>query len=158
MTLPLLHAAQSATGLTRVNSDVLVLALAAFVSGAVVVWRPRLRMLGQRRIRHRVMVLTTYGAMTIAVLPSVLPLDHILSPHVDSGNEQQVHTSHCHGSPSSCSDVPLLSGPGQLLASEPLILVPALVLGVILATTLSLKGRTEKPEIPPPLCSAAAAA
>lgn len=151
--LPLLHVAQSTAGLSQVDRTVLGSAVAAFCSGLVAIWRPdnwvRLNPC-RRHVRRRLSIVVAYGAIAVALFPSVLPLDHIMSPHEDSGAEQQVHASHCHESPGTCSDLPLLSGPGQFLASEPLLIAPALLMVLLLSAVAGLVGRSEKPEILPP--------
>jgi hypothetical protein len=159
--LPLLHVAQSASELITVDRSVLASALAGMGATILAIWRPRnwrrLHVFRSSRARRRVAGAIAGAAMFIAVLPMLLPLDHVFAPHVHSGGEQQVHASHCHESPGSCSDMPLLSGPGQFLASEPLIVTPAFVSVLLVFGFAPLIGITHKPPVPPPLRLTAAA-
>lgn len=153
--LPLLHVAQSAPELTAVDRSVFASAVAGMGTSLLAIWRPRnwrrLNVFRSSRARARAAGAIAGAAMFIAVLPMALPLDHIFARHVHAGGEQQVHASHCHESPASCSDMPLLSGPGQFLASEPLIVTPALISVLLLFGLASLSGISLKPPVPPPL-------
>ncbi len=111
---------------------------------------PRVNLLHRGRARRNLLTVVAYVAIAIAVLPGVLPLDHMTAAHDDSPAEQQVHASHCHESPGTCSDLPLLSGPGQFLAPEPLILAPAQVSVLLPVSAAALAGRTDAPETRPP--------
>ena len=44
-----------------------------------------------------------------AVLPSVVPYDHLLPGlhHDDSAAAEEAHSTHCHVTPGSCADAPL---------------------------------------------------
>ena len=70
--------------------------------------------------------------------------------HDDDGQEA-VHVSHCHVSPGTCSDAPVTAGPGQLLHSQPLLVIPSLLAVMLIAAATVLTGLVLKPEIRPPL-------
>ena len=55
-----------------------------------------------------------------AVLPSVVPYDHLLPGlhHDQSIASEAVHETHCHLTPGSCADAPVAAGPGQLMCSS----------------------------------------
>ena len=95
--------------------------------------------------------------LAIAVLPSVLPYDHLLLPTVshDDGHEHAhegpAHAEHCHSTPASCADAPLTSGPGQFLQADALLSAPALTAVLLLLAVPMLAGRTIAPELRPPL-------
>jgi hypothetical protein len=86
----------------------------------------------------------------LAVLPSVVPYDHLLVQAHDG--HEDVHAAHCHGtSPGSCADAPIPSGPGQMLTNEPLLAAPAMLSLLLLITVVPLAGVTRRPELRPPL-------
>lgn len=156
MTLPLLHVAQSAAELTMVDRSVVGAGFAGILASFVAIWRPkrwrRVNPLFSRRARRRLFGVVGGVAMFVAVAPMALPVDHMFFQHAESSAaSEEVHTSHCHNSPSSCSDMPLVSGPGQFLSAEPLIVAPALVVVLLLVAIPTMRGITHLPEIPPPL-------
>ena len=100
-----------------------------------------------RRTARRVAVVMT----ALALLPAVLPYDHLLPGlHIEGDAEEAVHASHCHVAPGSCSDVPLASGLGEFVFNEPLVMIPAMLAVAIFATTQVLRGSTPRPEVRPP--------
>lgn len=161
MLLPLLHAAQSAADLTMVDCSVLASGFAGMLATGVAIWRPgrwsRLNPLKSLRARRRIVGLVGGMMVFVAVVPLAAPIDHIFIPHAESEAHEEIHTAHCHNSPGSCSDLPLVSGPGQFLSTEPLIVTPALVAVLLLFAFPMMHGITHRPEIPPPLARVAAA-
>jgi hypothetical protein len=60
--------------------------------------------------------------ITLAVLPAVLPYDHILARGASSGaGPATAHAKHCHVASASCADAPVASGPGQFIFTEQLL-------------------------------------
>ena len=129
----------------------LLTGVAAAISFAWI-WFPEQVRAGRRRIARAGLART--AAMTLlllAVLPSVVPYDHFFG-HVDMGpDESAVHAAHCHGSPGSCADAPVTSGPGQLLMSEPLLASPAMLTVRIHTLVVMLAGRAVPPDLRPPI-------
>ena len=150
--LPLLHVVQTAGKVTAV--DLRLVALAALVLSAVLAWQWAQRPLSVRRISRRPVTRVTLAVMLFfAVLPSVVPYDHLLPgiTHDDGAATAAVHATHCHISPGSCADAPLAAGPGQLIFSEPLMIAPAMLAVLIIFGALALTGVTHKPDTRPPL-------
>ena len=150
--LPILHAAQGMTRSDTVEAWVTPLLL-ALLSGAVtfglLVARAALRHAASRR---RILVGVAAVASALAILPSVLPYDHLLTDAFHAAEHGAVHASHCHDTPASCADAPLTSGPGQLFDAAPLVVIPAaLVLVLLAAINLPLLGITRPPDVRPPL-------
>jgi hypothetical protein len=149
LTLALLHVASTAAASTSLDWRVVASAVAVLAAAETVVWRPW-RWISGRRGRLRTIRAVTSLLVFLAVLPAVFPYDHIL-PHVEDEHEDEsVHRLHCHLSPGTCSDVPLTSGPGELIFSAPLL--PSVHL-----STVALEERTERltpstfaPLTPPP--------
>jgi hypothetical protein len=90
------------------------------------------------------------GALVfLAVVPHVLPYDHMLTEaHPDHA---EAHAAHCHGAAADCADAPIPAGPGQFLSSTPLLLAPALFAVLMLISSARLTGLTRRPELRPPL-------
>jgi hypothetical protein len=153
--LVLLHITQTAVGVTTVDPTMVTAALAALALAAAAIWLPRpgtpLRAFVSRRSRRRAIASVTTVVVFLALLPSVIPYDHLFGDTHASGEEQAVHASHCHISPGTCSDAPVSSGPGQLLMSAPLVVTPAMLAVLIAATATVLVGISFRPEIRPPL-------
>jgi hypothetical protein len=119
--LPLLHVVQTASRAT-LDAPLVIAAAAVFAAVCVVLWRPQIASeLAHRSGRRRVARAIVSVLAFLAVLPAVLPYDHIFAPHDDSAQTSAVHATHCHASPGTCSDVPVTSGPGELLFSTPLL-------------------------------------
>jgi hypothetical protein len=116
------------------------------------IWAPSL--LRRRSGRRFAAVIVVWTLVPYAVLPSVLPYDHIVTGA--SPFDEQAHDEHCHGAPASCSDAPLTAGVGQFLMSEPLIVAPALFTLAMLAIVPALSGITLRPALRPPLAPLAA--
>ena len=161
MLLPLLHVAQSAADLTMVDRSVIAAGFAGMFASALAIWRPerwrKLNPLRSKRARRRIVGVVGGVMLFVAAVPLVAPVDHIFMPHAESEAHEEVHTAHCHNSPGSCSDLPLVSGPGQFLSTDPLIVTPALVAMLLLFVAPIMRGITHRPEIPPPLGTLAAA-
>ncbi len=94
--------------------------------------------------------------MFLALLPAVLPFDHLFMPdtHVDAAVQDAVHEAHCHIAPGSCSDAPIPAGPGQLLLFQPLVVVPILLTVLLSLAIPMLAGIVVTPDRRPPLRSA----
>jgi hypothetical protein len=149
--LPLLHAAPAAvTDTPGVVACLVALALGIMLGGAAGVLS-RLR----RRVQRRVAGAALGFLALLAVLPSVLPYDHLFTD-ANAGIGEAVHASHCHDSPSSCADSPVPFGPGQLIDAAPLVVVPAMLAVLIIVCAPVLRGRTCRPILRPPLTPVAA--
>jgi hypothetical protein len=149
----LLRIGNTATSWATIDPWVGALGVLSFLAAATLVWSPahphQLRFPRPLRPATRLAIQLTVFA---ALLPSVLPYDHLLPTTAAAATDNQsVHTAHCHGSPGTCSDAPVSSGAGQFLAAEPLIVTPALVVMLLLFTTPLLRGVTTRPEVRPPL-------
>jgi hypothetical protein len=68
------------------------------------------------------------------------PAVTVQDPQPDGAETDELHShthvQHCHISPSTCSDQPVPSGPGQMLFAEPLL--PALSLHFVLIDEASV--------------------
>jgi hypothetical protein len=159
--LPLLHVA-SDTASRAMSVDWRVVAAGAVATLVVcaVAFAPRSprrwvsgagRMRLSRRTRRRVALLVMQAAVVAAVLPSVLPYDHVLpSPGGGDAGERATHELHCHVSPATCSDAPLTSGPGQLVQSDALLVAPHLLTTRVETREPQARGLTIAPVSPPP--------
>jgi hypothetical protein len=153
---PLLHVAQTAARVYALDGRILAFAMLAFVVSAALIWWPMVRRHAARaRSRRRIASAAMTAVVALALLPAVFPYDHLL-PHADAaGDDSEVHVAHCHVSPGTCSDLPLASGPGQFLATEPLVVVPAMLALVLFVAVPSLTGISPSPELRPPVGSSA---
>lgn len=127
-----------------------VLAALLFVPAALAIWIPRA---ARRRTARRLCSIAVAVTVGLALLPTVLPYDHLFMPepaHVDGG---QVHQDHCHGSPGSCSDAPVSSGTGQFLTADPLLAQPALTALLMVVVAVGLVGISFRPTLRPPTAS-----
>jgi hypothetical protein len=152
MVLPLLDAAKPLT--TVVDLRFVFVACVAFVAACALIWRPEAGWeLAHRSGRRRASRFAIALLFFVAVLPAVLPYDHLFPghSHIATGVEAAAHESHCHGSPGTCSDAPVPSGLGQLLMSAPLVVTPAMLAVLIAATATVLVGISFRPEVRPPL-------
>lgn len=150
--LPLLHVVQTAPGVSTVDPRLVALALLVLSIVLIFTWMPRPMTL-QRLTRAPAMRITMSSLVFFAVLPSVVPYDHLLPGlhHDQSIASEAVHETHCHLTPGSCADAPVAAGPGQLIFNDPLVITPALM-AVLLAFCLPvLVGITRKPDTRPPL-------
>jgi hypothetical protein len=151
--LPLLHIGNSVARVTVVDERVLLLATLALGSALLLIWQPhwprRLTRGGApgSPLRAAIVALAVF-----AVLPSVVPYDHLLV--TQEAAHEAAHSSHCHGTPGGCADAPVPSGPGQLFANEPLIAVPAMLALLLLVAVMPLVGVTRRPELRPPMLAA----
>jgi hypothetical protein len=157
--LILLHIGQTAAQVATVDPAALVAAAAAFTVAAIAIWLPRsplsVRTLRSRRGRRRVASVIASALVFLALLPSVVPYDHLFVHDAHAATiDESVHAAHCHVSPGTCSDAPVSSGPGQLLMSAPLVVTPAMLAVLITATATVLVGISFRPETPPPLIPA----
>lgn len=147
----LLHIGNTAANWTTLDPWVLAVGILAFMGAATVVWSPaQPRQLRIPRPLKSVARVAIHMAVFAALLPSVLPYDHLV-PVAHADDHPEIHAAHCHESPGSCSDAPVSSGAGQFLATEPLLVVPALVVMVLLLAAPMLRGVTRQPEVRPPL-------
>jgi len=158
--LPLVHASQASADASSLDARVAAMASLAFAVAATMVWRPVLpgrsalmRATMWRRVAGRAAVVMT----VLALLPAVLPYDHLLPGlHIEDKADEAIHASHCHVAPGSCSDVPLASGFGEFVFNEPLVVLPAMLAVALLAAARVLRGTTPRPEVRPPQAFAAA--
>ena len=150
MLLPLLHVTQTvASAGPGLIACVIVLAIAIAAGGAAGAFSRQ-----RRRVQRRLATLAVSTLALLAITPSVLPYDHLLTAaHADEG--AAVHASHCHDTPSSCADAPVTAGPGQMLDSAPLLVIPAMVFVLLIAATPMLTGISRRPALRPPLLSVA---
>lgn len=154
--VPTLHIAQSVVTVTAIDWRIVALAVAAFAAWLTLTIRP---WHASRRTRRRSVTVAASVLVTLAVIPSVFPYDHLFmhegAHHVSAAapdsEASAIHASHCHDTPGSCADAPLAAGPGQFLASGPLMPVPALLSVLLVLATPLLAGTTLRPEIRPPL-------
>jgi hypothetical protein len=151
----LLHIAQTAVQVTAVDPAILATALALLAVAAIAIWLPHspfsFSTLRHRRHRRRATGAAVTTLLLLALLPSVVPYDHLFTHAHADGEEASVHVSHCHVSPGTCSDAPITSGPGQLLMGDPLIITPAMLAVLVAATAAVLVGVSLRPEVRPPL-------
>jgi hypothetical protein len=155
--VPLLHVAETVVRVTVLDGRALAIGALLLAIAVALIWAPResgRRAVRARRVRSRQGLVrgVVLGLALLAVLPSVLPYDHLLVT-AHAGHEE-THELHCHGAPGSCADAPLPSGPGQMLGADPLIVVPAMLSLALLLVVLPLRGVTRPPELRPPLRAA----
>lgn len=154
--LPLLHVAETVVRVTVLDGRVLLAGALLLAVATAAIWWPRRG--GRASFRGRDLRSAGRGVMValafFALLPSVVPYDHLLvAPH--AGHED-AHVLHCHGAPGECADAPIPAGPGQMLAAEPLIAVPAMLSLALLIAVVPLVGVTRRPELQPPVLVASA--
>ena len=130
-------------------------AVLIFPVAAAVIWAPRTagrrRLLPRQRSRRRALYVVMGALVFLALLPTVLPFDHLFVHAADaSGASEAVHAQHCHVSPGTCSDAPVPSGPGQMLLAEPLVIVPVMLFVCVAATAPVLLGISFPPRTRPP--------
>jgi hypothetical protein len=135
--------------------DARLLALACIASAVALLWiwfPGHARAIRRRIDRAGIARSLAVVMLFMAVLPLVVPVDHIFG-HVDvtGPGESALHAAHCHGSPGSCADAPLTSGPGQLLMSDPLLMSPAMLTVRMQTFAVVLAGRTVLPDLRPPI-------
>jgi hypothetical protein len=164
--LPLLHVGETISHATTV--DLRLVALASVLLGLLLqaIWAPALssavHSLRTRRIQRALAVRFAAALTALAILPAVLPYDHLLPEHHGHAAasavvaDERVHASHCHATPASCADAPIAAGPGQFLTSEPLIIVPVTVAVLLIAAVLPWRSVTRRPGLRPPVAVAVA--
>ena len=112
----LLHIAQTAVRVTTVDPDILAGAAASLTLAAIAIWLPRSRfslgMLRHRCHRRRAAGAVATVLLFLALLPSVVPYDHLIArnTHAESEEAAPTHASHCHVNPGTCSDAPVTAG------------------------------------------------
>ncbi|MEX2227495.1 MAG: hypothetical protein WEB52_13715 [Dehalococcoidia bacterium] len=149
--LPLLHVAETVVRVTVLDGRFLAAGALMLALAIALIWSPRrgdhisLRRRDARAAGRAAIVVLVF----LAVLPSVVPYDHLLVP-ANAGHED-VHATHCHGAPGECADAPIPAGPGQMFGSVPLIAVPAMLSLLLLIAVVPLVGTTRRPELRPPL-------
>lgn len=150
--MPLLHAASgSADAVASVDLRFVIAAAACggFAFGGLVGCAMARRPIGVRIGSPQFQRFAAAFVLLFAVLPNVAAWEHVLqSGGTDSGAE--VHAAHCHESAGTCSEMPVLSGPGQLLFSDPLLTEPVLGERLLPARDVILVGRFSNPDVPPP--------
>ena len=151
--LPLLPITQTASRVTTVDGRVAAIVAVALFGALAVIWRDELPRLLSPRIRRAVGVRIAVLAVFFAVLPAVLPYDHLFTDHgAIRAADEATHEMHCHLTPGSCADAPISAGPGQLLFSDPLLLtVASMLLVAVYVTDRTLHGRTVRPDLRPPI-------
>jgi hypothetical protein len=155
----LLHVAQPPAERVSVDGGIALFVAAAVIASAatncVLACGPMARRMLRRGPVRRTASTACAVVVMLAVLPSVLPYDHIFAHDAGVAEAQDaVHASHCHMSPGTCSDAPVTAGPGQFILGDPLIVAPAM-LAVLMAIVMPmLFGRTLRPELRPPLPAA----
>ena len=132
------------------DPGVLFVGACVFGVALVTIWAPR--RLARRNVRRALLTVGSIAAL-LAILPAVLPYDHLLpAPGVAAHHKaQETHEEHCHSGLGSCADAPLSSGAGQFLSSAPLLLDPALVLLLLVVSLPLLVGMTVRPTLRPPM-------
>jgi len=155
----LLHVAPAASRVTT-SVDLPVVALAAAFFGfaltaLVPAPAPRLWSAGRRLLR-RVAPIVVGGAVALAVLPTVVPYDHLfpVAHAASTAADEAEHEAHCHGAPASCADAPVTVGPGQLMAAQPIVVAPAMFAVLVVLTLPALIGRIPRPLLRPPCVAA----
>lgn len=151
---PLLHAAQTAieAGMPVHGWPLIFGAGVAF--GAAAAGVPRLL----RRARTRRRIVSTAAALLtlLAVLPSVLPYDHMLQSPAQAAEHSAVHAAHCHENTAECADAPVTSGPGQLIDAAPLVVAPLMLSILVLINLPALTSLTRRTILRPPMLAATA--
>ena len=151
--LPLLPITQTASRVTTVDGRVAAIVAVALFGALAVIWRDELPRLLRPRMRRAVSLRVAAVLVFFAVLPAVLPYDHLFVEHgALSEADEATHSMHCHLTPGSCADAPISAGPGQLLFSNPLLLtVASMLLVAVYVTDRTLHGRTVRPDLRPPI-------
>jgi hypothetical protein len=145
--LPLLHAAQAAVG----DGPPAVLWLVCFVSALIAGALAGLLSAGYApapRTRRKIALRAAAVLTALAVVPAVVPYDHMLPEQVGAAMS---HAEHCHESPAACADAPVTSGPGQMIDSAPLLAEPGMLAVLLLTATPLLVGLTRRPALRPPM-------
>ena len=150
--VPMLHVVPTRSGPLTVDPAGVLFACLVFGVVLGVLWRSSIAgLLGNRAGRRRVARGIGGALLFLAILPAVVPYDHILLPHHDdSGQSSSVHQMHCHDTPGSCSDQPMTSGPGEFLFGSPLIVAPSLVSTLLATADARVTSFAEAPATPPP--------
>jgi hypothetical protein len=144
----LLHIASDATK-TIWSIDLRIVAAAALLGALLmaVLWKPSLG----RKQRSRLVALAAWSLAFLAVLPSVVPYDHMMSEtHTATENHGEIHAKHCHEGPATCSDAPVSAGPGQLMFSQPLLPSVDLTSAPLVDVLVYLEDTAVPPGAPPP--------
>jgi hypothetical protein len=151
--LPLLHITQTAVRVTTVDGRVAAIVAVVLLGALAIIWRDELPRLLRPGIRRAVGLRIAAVLVFFALLPAVLPYDHLFVEHgAISEADEATHSMHCHLTPGSCADAPISAGPGQLLFSDPLLLTAAAMLLVVVYTGVrALHGRTLRPDLRPPI-------
>lgn len=158
MALPvLLHAALAAAHALTVEPRMALAAAALLVAVLVAVWRRDLAELARaappRADRRRLVIVAATLLVAAAVLPSVVPYDH-LAAGAHAEEHQDLHGLHCHTTPASCADTPIASGPGQFMTFEPLLVIPALMATLLIVALAVPRGVGHRPRLRPPMALA----
>jgi hypothetical protein len=150
--LPPLHIAQAATRVTTLDGDVTTIVAAALIVVLALIWRDHLHLLLHRRSARTLTVGLAAIAIVFALLPAVVPYDHLFFEHAAvSQAEETAHSMHCHLAPGACADAPISAGPGQFIFSDPPLLTAAMLSVVMYLATRTLQGRTLRPDLRPPI-------
>jgi hypothetical protein len=111
-------------------------------------------------LRRRVSLRAIAGVLLVTAVVNFLALDHtLLSTHelpdgpisdeARAGHFAE-HAKHCHIAPAVCGNLPVPSGPGQLLFADPLLVLPDLNVRIALNQPTPLLGGALPPPTPPP--------
>lgn len=106
--LPLLHIVQSAARVSTVDPAIVALAFALLLFSVFLIWIPRPLSVG-RLTRSSAVRVTMSALVFFALLPSVVPYDHLI-PGLDQHEslaDEAMHSTHCHITPGSCADAPI---------------------------------------------------
>ena len=157
--VPLLHVGQTALRATAVDFRIAAVSASVFVFVLAAIWRPALPWSAaavRRRFVRSIGRRLLFVFVVAAVLPAVLPYDHLIVPaHIEDDAHEAVHIAHCHVSPGTCSDAPMSAGLGQFLQTEPLVLVPAMLVILLLASAAAPRTTYQQPEPRPPMAGGA---
>jgi hypothetical protein len=151
----ILHiASDPARTVTAVDARLIVAAIVAGIAAQVLIWQPlpfRTMVQNVKRV-HRAQVVAAF-VLLFVVLPNAFPWDHVFldaDEHASSA-EHEVHAAHCHESPGTCSDLPLLSGPGQFLFADPVLPPPPpMTSRSVVLLEIAVTANAVVPDTPPP--------
>jgi hypothetical protein len=147
----LLHAGDVAVDALRFHWAVFAVGVAALSAALAWIWASGPVQRVVPRVTRAALPRVVAAAVILALLPTVFPYDHLFVAPTHDGDEGEVHASHCHTAPGSCSDAPIPSGPNQLLDSAPWLVAPALLAVLLFGATPLMRGISRRPDVPPPL-------
>src|SRR4051794_25185454 len=102
--LPLLHITQTAARITTVDGRVVAVLALTLLVAVCLIWRDELPRLLSARNRRTLSMRVAAVLVFFAVLPAVLPYDHLFAEHgAISEADETTHSMHCHLTPGSCA-------------------------------------------------------